>query len=320
MLVPAAQARFELPAIELEITSRCNARCVMCPRPVLREHRGFAHMTPEVFAAVVRNVGGRGVPAYHLCGIGEPLLHPLCLEFAAALRRADPAARIVCVTNGFSLQPERLDALLGSPIDVLEVSLHALDEAVHRSILRSFRVGRALERLEALLARRAALGSSLDVRIGQVLVAPHPTADAELAAWAAGHGLPFATWRAWNRAGHVPEEMVTDDASEPRAFAGTNRSPEVCSDYATMLFIDHRGDVLSCCCDFANETTEGNAAEHSLEALLARRHETLASGQPLSPICERCDAPATNKPFLPTDYFAVARKPLPGGGQEPPNR
>ena len=307
VLVAADVASFQLPAVEIEITSTCNARCVMCPRSVLRENRGFAHMTLRTFHAVLRNIGGHGVPTYYLCGIGEPLLHPRCFEFAHHLHRADPSARIVCTTNGFSLKQEYLDDLLTSPIHRLEVSLHALDEQTHKSILRSFRVGQALERLEALLTRRRELASPIEVRIGQVLVARQPKPDQRLADWAKARDLPFAAWRAWNRAGSVPEEAIADDPAEPRSFSGINRSPSVCSDYASILFIDHRGDVLSCCCDVANETTEMNAGEHSLEEILGRRLKTLASGRPLSPICERCDAPATNKPFQPTTYFAISR-------------
>ena len=43
-----------------------------------------------------------------------------------------------------------------------------------------------------------------------------------------------------------------------------------------------------------------------LEEIVRARWRKLAAGLPLSPICKRCDAPATNRPFLPTEYFQEA--------------
>jgi hypothetical protein len=306
VIVPAAEARLVIPAVEIEISSVCNANCVMCPRDTLSRHRGFAHMHEELFDAVVRNLGGRGVPIYYLCGIGEPLLHPSWFRFAEQLRAADAKAEIICVTNGFSIRPKDLDRIIDSEIDVLEISLHSLDERAHHSIMRSFPVHRALERVSALLTRLAQRpDATLGVKIGQVLVASHPKPDPGLAAWARARGLEFNAWRTWNRAGHVRDHVLADAAADAQTFADANHNPATCSDYAEMLFIDHEGEVLACCCDFANETAEFNAAGHTLEEILAGRLRQLASGRPLSPICHRCDAPATNKPFWATDFFRL---------------
>lgn len=308
VIVSAEDPRLQTPAVEIEITSHCNANCIMCPRDVLSRNRGFRHMRPDVFDAVVRNIGGRGVRTYYLCGIGEPLLHPKWFDFAARLRRADPDAQIVCVTNGFSIRRRDIPRIVSSDIDVLEVSLHSVDKTAHRAVVRSFAVERALEPVEELLAQLSLRPeTALEVKVGQVLVAAHPEPDPGLIAWAEKRGLAFNAWRTWNRAGHVPLEVLVDSETEPRRFSGSNRSPETCSDYAQFLFIDHAGAVLSCCCDFVNETEEFNAARHTLEEILAGRLRQLASGTVLSSICSRCDAPATNKDFFATDYFRVAR-------------
>ncbi len=306
LLVPIEQIQVSIPAVELELSSRCNANCVMCPRDTLKTHRGFKDMSQDVFDALLKNLGGRGIPTYYLCGIGEPLLHPHCLQFAQKLREADPNSKIVCTTNGFSINPDALDSLIHSSIDILELSIHSLDTKIHQSIMRGFRVERALERIEALLKRlEKSSDARLDVHVGQVLISMHSQPDRALEAWARERGLKFNVWRTWNRAGHVPESILTNPSNESESFDGANRSPDTCSDYANVLFIDHRGDVLSCCCDMANETTELNATQHSFEEILANRIRNLASGRPLSSICPSCDAPATNKPFCTTDYYQV---------------
>jgi MoaA/NifB/PqqE/SkfB family radical SAM enzyme/DNA-binding CsgD family transcriptional regulator len=307
VIVSAENIVLDLPAIELEITTSCNADCIMCPRNELSSHRGFAHMSDEVFDSILRNLSGRGVPAYYLCGLGEPLLHPCWLYFVRHLRAADPDSRIICSTNGFSINPKEIGTLIDSPIDTLELSLHSLDPAIHHSIVRSFKLKRVLERLDALLeALDRRNNPSLEIRVGQVLVAQHPEPDRELEAWARQRELVFNAWHSWNRAGHVPESILVCSSDEKRELFQRNCSPGVCKDFADILFIDHRGEVLSCCCDAANETGEFNVRQHSMEQVLQGRLEKLASNAPLSPICHRCDAPATNKRFCATDFFREA--------------
>ncbi|MCG8054873.1 MAG: radical SAM protein [Candidatus Thiodiazotropha taylori] len=307
VIVPAENIVLDLPAIELEITASCNADCIMCPRNELFSHRGIAHMSDDVFDSVLRNLSGRGVPAYYLCGLGEPLLHPHWLEFAQRLRAADPDSHIICSTNGFSINSKVIGCLIDSPIDTLELSLHSLDPTVHYSIVRSFELKRALERIEALLEALASRNNpGLEVRVGQVLLARYPDPDPQLQAWARQRGLVFNAWRSWNRAGHVPDSILVSSPDEKRRFFQRNLSPGVCKDFAEILFIDHRGEVLSCCCDAANETAEFNVRQHSMEQIIKARLEKLASNGPLSPICHRCDAPATNKPFCATSFFCEA--------------
>lgn len=298
----------EIPHIELEITSSCNARCIMCPRDLIKQSRGFDHMKINTFNSIINNVGGRGVKRYYLCGIGEPLLHPECLNFASKIKEYDKNTEIFCTSNGHILDESKHLEILNSDIDVLELSIHSLNKEEHYSILKSFDITNTIKNIELFLEKKAKLGKGPEVRIGQVLVANKPYKCPELAAWANSHGLQFDTWRAWNRAGNISEEITTTNASEPRNFNDENISPSSCSDYSSIIFIDYLGHVHACCCDAEGKAVELNATNRSLEDILRYRFKNLASNEPLSDICISCDAPATNKIFLDSQYFSYLSK------------
>ncbi len=103
ILVRMVEAKDQTPAIEIEITAACQAKCSFCPREVIKKSRGFGHMTREVFRDVLESTSGRDVPAFCFCGIGEPLLHPHFLEFTRAVRNRNPQAKLFCYSNGWDL-------------------------------------------------------------------------------------------------------------------------------------------------------------------------------------------------------------------------
>ena len=285
-----------MPGVELEVTGACQADCVFCPREQVRVSRGFAHMTDDVFAQVLANVGGRGVPFYCLCGIGEPFLHPRWAGFARALRAADPQARISAYTNGWALRDDIRDEVVASPIDLLEVSVHSTDPAT-RSRMMGLPPGEdVLLGIDRLLASTRAVGRALRVCVSQVQL-PGQERDESLAAWCAERGLLFEWGPVWNRGGNVRLRGMGNAA---------NVSPHACDHFASVVFIDHRGNVLACCCDASGVTAELSACRSSWDDVVTARLRRLASGRPLSVLCATCDTPLSNRPFLETSFYAEA--------------
>jgi Radical SAM superfamily/4Fe-4S single cluster domain len=128
---------------QIELTSRCNLRCVYCPSPKLDvpvEEGGFGRekvdMDRATFERAVEHAvhyQGQGTQnELALTGIGEPLLHPDFVELLAHARGRLPANLITFSTNGLALAKQGGEALLEAmkPYDPrIYVSTHRPEKA-----------------------------------------------------------------------------------------------------------------------------------------------------------------------------------------------
>jgi MoaA/NifB/PqqE/SkfB family radical SAM enzyme len=109
----------------LELTYRCNWRCVFCYNP---RHADLRGLRLTEWSAVLDDLRALGTLTVSLTG-GEPLTYPDFLGIADAVRRRAMALRIL--TNGALVTNEMADAIavLG-PIGV-EMSLHGARAETH---------------------------------------------------------------------------------------------------------------------------------------------------------------------------------------------
>ena len=112
--------------MQVEISSRCNLNCPVCPqgRGILKRDRD--RMDLELFKRLMSEVGPYLLTA-SLWGWGEPLLHP---QFAEMVRIAKSYGVITVIsTNGQSLRNERvLSDLISEPPTYLIVAIDGLTD------------------------------------------------------------------------------------------------------------------------------------------------------------------------------------------------
>lgn len=152
--------------VNVDITHRCNLRCVAC-----RWHSPLLHSTLldreagldfpyEVFEPACEALGRAGTHTMIFCGAGEPFLHPRILDFIACAR--SNGIEVVVYTNGTLFTEERVDAVLASGLDVCRVSVWSDlgEETGSRDRLGSQqKMDAALEGLERLARRKAQAGA-----------------------------------------------------------------------------------------------------------------------------------------------------------------
>jgi MoaA/NifB/PqqE/SkfB family radical SAM enzyme len=112
--------------VGLELTSKCNLRCGMCPLPVLR--RPYEDMEWSLVEKAEREIHGIGLRLTWLHEMGEPLLYG----------RIDDAIRLFpeasLSTNGLVLTPEVGAKLLGSPLKRIRICVDSIDPQVYPQI------------------------------------------------------------------------------------------------------------------------------------------------------------------------------------------
>jgi MoaA/NifB/PqqE/SkfB family radical SAM enzyme len=109
--------------VGLELTSKCNLRCGMCPLPVLR--RPYEDMEWPMVEKAEREIHGAGLKLKWLHEMGEPLLYA----------RIDDAIRLFpeasLSTNGLVLTHEIGAKLLASPLKRIRICVDSVNPEVY---------------------------------------------------------------------------------------------------------------------------------------------------------------------------------------------
>ncbi len=126
--------------VYLEVTRRCNLRCVTCVRHVWTDPQG--DMDEETFARVVDQL--RAFPdlrEVYLGGFGEPLFHPGIVEMVKRIKTL--GVQVGMSTNGVLLNRRMAEALMDAGLDQIVISFDSAQPQAFGEI----RVGADLNRV-----------------------------------------------------------------------------------------------------------------------------------------------------------------------------
>jgi MoaA/NifB/PqqE/SkfB family radical SAM enzyme len=283
-------------AINLEWTSKCNARCVMCPQSEI-QHPML--MQPRVFARTLERLDAANVFRVVIAGYGEPTTHPKFMPFIDSLRGRPQ--RFDMVSNGHLLDRDKLEHLDGV-IHTLTVSFSSIDPEVYRQVHVNLDHEAVKEHIE--LAHRTLKQTRLAISL-----TPLPQCLDTLEAtvhWFRQRGIDKLTMSPtlYNRAGNLGEHRIA--SARLRAMIKTHRlhSQELdfvpalkdiarqninsrfrCLPRNVDLFIASSGDYLYCYNDVAHRHVLGNVETLSIDAALERRERLPA----LPSLCDGCN-------------------------------
>ena len=110
--------RTEFPRrVILELTSKCNFLCRMCPQNGLLRPR--MHMDKEIGFKVLDELDRQGIDGLWLYHLGESILHPDFREIMDYLSAKENLGTVWLSTNGQAFTDERIRTVLESKIDFL---------------------------------------------------------------------------------------------------------------------------------------------------------------------------------------------------------
>ncbi len=269
---PLAKTLEEWPgALLIDITNRCNAKCVWCPNPDLTN---VGAMDMDVYRKIIDDFGTRG-GVVTFGTFGEPLMDKFMQERIEYLQRYPKIHKVEVLTNGFFLNDKIVPTLLKHGVGV-DISLDELDKQTFEDVKKmSFDVVRdnIVSFLEA--NKKAAHPVPVNIRI-KTLRTVEETMQQELFKIIASHDCSvvlnsiddniISNWAGkLDKDAFVKEfEISTNNKTRytHKRFNQTNIAP--CTQLWKWMVVYWDGSVVLCCADMFSQTVVGDLKTNSI--------------------------------------------------------
>lgn len=251
------------PKVQVEITNRCNLRCVMCPRNKMR--RKLGDIAFETFQRIADECGTEAGCVLSLFFLGESLLHPdleRMIRYLESVKHRSPVPPTYGIqTNGTLLTRELSRSLLSAGLREICISLDALDGDLER-VRRGASYAVIEKNIHDLLEVAREMGiDDLDLAISKLCDDPD-SAEAKhfLQRWEGKvsqvhlmhinkiEGLAYLA-----SDGSIHEVGLKQHAP-PRAYCGEG----------SRLLIHWNGDFAFCCSDIDGDLKLGNIRDRTI--------------------------------------------------------
>ena len=256
--------------IQLQTINACNAACTMCPYPLFKRRFTPGRMDDALFEKITDEIAQHPeVDTFVPMLQNEPFLDRRILERVRAFKtKTGGRVAVELVTNGAFLTKDTVERIRDSGLDVLDISLDALDRDVYRKI----RIGLDYDQVLAGVNRVIGAGlphTAIFVRLVRVRE-NFGQVKAFARAWKA-RGIPVFIYSANSRAGALPdfdEELRVPEGDVPWTQKLGRRLARGYLHHCPVPFagaaIVNNGDVLLCTQDWARREILGNLREQTL--------------------------------------------------------
>jgi MoaA/NifB/PqqE/SkfB family radical SAM enzyme len=236
--------------VGLELTSKCNLRCGMCPLPVLR--RPYEDMEWPLVERAEREIHGLGLKLKWLHEMGEPLLYS----------RIDDAIRLFpeasLSTNGLVLTEQVGAKLLASPLKRLRICIDSINPKVYPQL----RTGGDFDKLVELTRKFLVQAKGAPVRIELQKMRSRLTLEETVDDFRKLFDL-----RQFKNARVIEKTCEALDVNEETDLHGKFYGC-VQGAFFTWVVVFADGRVTHCCYDAHGDQVLGDLKTHSLREIL----------------------------------------------------
>jgi radical SAM protein with 4Fe4S-binding SPASM domain len=171
-----------LTNFQIELTSRCNERCVHCYIP---HENKISDIEPVLFYDTLDQLRDMGVLSLTLSG-GEPMLHPYFVEFLRKTKDYDFSINIL--SNLILLNDEIIAEMKANRLSSVQVSLYSMEPNIHDSITQM--PGSFYKTRDAILRLVA---NDIPLQISCPVMKQNKTSYIAVAKWAEEHKVRAVT-------------------------------------------------------------------------------------------------------------------------------
>jgi len=274
-------------AIELQTTSACNARCIICPHADVSRGLPSGTMDIDLFRLVVDQIEPswrtRIIPYLN----NEPTLDPFIISRLRYISYQCPDSDVELSTNVSGLTPAMQTELSRVRLKELRLSVFGFTEETHRLLMPGLHWREVKQNLDHLVGNAALCGRI--ERLSLVMI-DHPLVtdeDIKLAKEYCGlHSISYNLWGFLDRSGNVAR--FSNGICNPAVRGCEQRRP------LERMHITFTGDVILCCQDWRWTSVIGNVKNNPLLEIwnsdkYNRYRDGIYAGKGDPPeLCKRC--------------------------------
>ena len=249
---------FDFPIhMDLETTSVCNFRCVMCPQSYDREGIDFGFMSLDLFKKVIDEGVQNGLCSVKFNWRGEPFLNPDIYEM---IKYAKDKGIIETMTNtnGSLLTKENCKKIIEAGLDKIIISIEGATKETYEKIRILGNYDILTRNIENLIEMKEKLGSRKPyIRVQTVRMKETATeVDAFVEKWK--DKVDYVSINEYSNRGESKDRTAG-------IYMPVGRKP--CPQIWQRLMIAWNGDVMMCCSDWYKKNCLGNVNNTSAKEI-----------------------------------------------------
>ncbi len=295
-----------LPApfvVFLDPCGACNFFCKFCPcnnSDFMREQR-HEKMSMELFYKILNDLEEftEKVKVINLYGFGEPLLHPQYIEMIKEIKDRNICRELRCTTNGFLLSEQMNKKLVEAGIDMVRISVEALNSKDYLDICNvKIDFEQFVRNIKNLYEISRGTSTKVSVKILNVALKDDNDANRfyDIFEPISDYTYIQDTTQAWSEFdAYVPENNYSAGN-----IGDMKDEDKICSFALTNMAIHSNGSVGVCPQDWKFATEYGSVKNTSLKdlwdsnKLLGFRVAHLSGNRRKIPYCKDCDVCVSN--------------------------
>lgn len=248
--------------IDVELTNRCNMRCIFCAQRAMRRKR--TDLQEEHYRMLLEEAAVRKTPLRFIRW-GEPLLHPRFLDFIRMAKEKDLTLHVT--TNGLLMDDDMASALVEIGLDSIKFSYQGVDAPTYREMRRADAFDLVTRNLRRIHDARGDRPKPY-IHVSTSVTRESDSQVEKFKALLGQHADSVEAGKTNLSRYNVFDMDLTSE--ELASFLSVHEHETIerrykhCPEVFTKLSVNSDGSVSACCGDYDNAFVVGRLGQHSL--------------------------------------------------------
>ncbi|MGA1840875.1 MAG: radical SAM/SPASM domain-containing protein [bacterium] len=271
-------------SLEVEVTNKCNLRCMTCPRDFMTRKKGF--MSFSLFKKIIKE-SEKYLETVLLFHCGEPLLHPQIGDMIGYAK--EKGIKTILFTNVTLLSEDKAHELLKNQLDMLVMSFDGGDKSSFEDLRKGAQFESVIHNMVNVLRMKKQYKSKMYTQIHFVLskkTRKHIKKFFKIIKPLGVNSIRIKPFFNTGNIGSTIGEKVETNSRNTRPCLMLWREPVICWD----------GTMLPCCVDLIGQKPLGNIKNHTIhevwngKEMVNLREKFIKKKVDQEPLCRNCNA------------------------------
>ncbi len=134
--------------INIEVTNKCAAKCVMCPREKMIQP--IEVMSQKVYEKIITDAVNEGIELIDIVGYGDAFLDRGLFEKIKFTKKLKPDMKIYLCTTANAMQPKYFEDIV-KYIDIMKFSIYGVSPEIYKKTMGGLSYEKSMRNLLAFL-------------------------------------------------------------------------------------------------------------------------------------------------------------------------